>query len=156
LIIDTDLRNPWKYHADFAGDFWGVKTDKGLADYLLKEAEIEEILINPGIDKLTLLPAGRHLPNPAELLSSKRMEQFIREVTSRYGSNRICIFDSPAMLRYTDPLVISDLVDGILLVVEAERTTPEEMKKLIKLLEGKNVIGTILNKSKEKYKNEYV
>jgi protein-tyrosine kinase len=156
LIIDTDLRNPWKYHYDFAGDFWGLTATKGLADYLLEEAEIEDLLVNPGIEKLTLLPAGRHLPNSAELLSSKRMEKFIHEVKTRYGQERICIFDSPALLRFTDPLVISDLLDGILLVVEAERTTPSEMKKMVKLLEGRNVLGTVFNKSKEKHQSDYV
>ncbi|NNG01200.1 MAG: polysaccharide biosynthesis tyrosine autokinase [Desulfobacteraceae bacterium] len=156
LLIDTDLRHPWKYHYDFAGDFWGFKADKGLADYLTKDLDIADLLINPGIEKLTLLPAGGYLPNSAELLSSNRMAQFIHEVKSRYGSDRICIFDCPALLRYSDPLVISDLVDGILLVVEAERTTPDEMKKVVKLLEGKNVLGTVFNKSKEQHKNDYV
>jgi protein-tyrosine kinase len=156
LIIDTDLRHPWKYHYNFTDDFWGVHADRGLADYLLGNAKIEDLLINPGIERLTLLPAGRHLPNSAELLGSNRMEQFIKEVKTRYGQDRICIFDCPAMLRYTDPLVISDLIDGILLVVEAERTTPEEMQKLVELLEGRNVMGTVFNKSKEKHKNDYV
>jgi non-specific protein-tyrosine kinase len=148
LIVDTDLRNPWRYHYDFSQDFWGIKPDKGLSDYLQGRAEIEELLVNPGIDKLTILPAGKPLANSAEMLGSKRMETLIGEIKSRYGSNRICLFDCPAMLPYTDPLVIKNFVDGILLVVEAEKTTPEDITKCVKLLEGKAILGTIFNKSK--------
>jgi len=156
LIIDTDLRHPWKYHYNFATDFWGLKAEKGLSDYLLGNAEIEELLINPGIDKLTIIPGGKPLPNSAEVLGSQRMVEFVTEVKSRYGSNRICIFDSPALMRYADPLVFTHLIDGILLVVEAEHTKPDEIKKVLELLEGRPVLGTVFNKSREKYNNEYV
>jgi non-specific protein-tyrosine kinase len=156
MIVDTDLRHPWKYHYDFAHDYWGLNPGKGLADYLLGQAEIEDILVNPGIEKLTIMPAGRPLPNSAELLGSNRMEQFILEVKNRYGLNRICIFDSPALLLYTDPLVFTHLLDGILLVVEAERTTPADLEKVMGLLEGKPLLGTVFNKSKGRYHKDYV
>jgi non-specific protein-tyrosine kinase len=148
LIIDMDLRNPWRDHFDFAHDFWGIEPEKGFADFLMGEAEIEDIIINPGIEKLTIIPAGKPLQNSSELLSSQRMEQFIMDVKKRYGSNRICLFDSPALLPYTDALVISHLIDGIVLVVEAERTAPDDVKKAFKLLQGKPLLGTVLNKSR--------
>jgi protein-tyrosine kinase len=155
LIVDTDLRNPWKYHYNFAHDFWGLDTERGLSDYLLEEAEIEELLVNPGIEKLTILPAGKPLTNSAEMLGSERMEKFITETKNRYGLNRICIFDCPALLPYTDPLVLTHLIDGILLVVEAERTTPEDLKKMVKLLEGKPILGIVFNKAKEPSTKDY-
>jgi non-specific protein-tyrosine kinase len=155
LIIDTDLRNPWKNHYDFSYDFWGIRTEKGLTDYLLGNAEIEDLLINPNIEKLTILPAGKPIENSAEMLGSQRMEQLVKEIKKRYGSNRICIFDCPAILPYTDPLVITHLIDGILLVVEAEKTTPNDLKKTIKLLEGKTILGTVYNKSSEKMRKDY-
>lgn len=148
LIIDMDLRNPWRNHFDFAMDFWGLTPEKGLADFLLGEAEIEDVILNPGIAKLTIIPAGKSLPNSAELLSSQRMADFIYDVKKRYGSDRICLFDSPALLPYTDALVISHLIDGILLVVEAERTSPDELKKALKLLADKPLLGTVFNKSR--------
>jgi non-specific protein-tyrosine kinase len=148
LIIDMDLRNPWSNHFDFANDFWGLNPEKGLADFLLGDVEIEDVILNPGIEKLTIIPAGKSLPNSAELLSSQRMVNFVQDVKSRYGSDRICIFDSPALLPYTDALVISDLIDGILLVVEAERTSPDDLKKALKLLADKPLLGTVYNKSR--------
>jgi non-specific protein-tyrosine kinase len=154
LLIDADLRDPWKNHYDFSLDFWGIKTEKGLSDYLMENASIEELLVNPGIDKLTILPGGKPVPNSAELLASKRMEQFVRDVKQRYGSNRICIFDCPAILRYTDPLVFAHLIDGVLLVLEAERTTPEELKKAIGLFKDCTILGMVFNKSKDVLKND--
>jgi non-specific protein-tyrosine kinase len=151
LIIDVDLRNPWRNHFDFAYDFWGLKPEKGLADFLLGDAEIEDVILNPGIEKLTIIPAGKSLPNSTELLSSQRMEKFIDDVKNRYGANRICIFDTPALLPYTDAMVISHLIDGILLVVEAERTIPEDLKKAVKLLQGKPLLGTVFNKSRNSF-----
>jgi non-specific protein-tyrosine kinase len=149
IIIDMDLRHPWRNHFDFAQDFWGLKPEKGFADFLMGEAEIEDIIVNPGIEKLTIIPAGKALPNSSELLSSQRMEQFIMDVKNRYGSDRICIFDSPALLPYSDALVISHLIDAIILVVEAERTSPSELKKAFKLLKDKPLLGTVLNKSRD-------
>lgn len=150
LIVDTDLRNPWRTHFDFATDFFGVSPEKGLSDYLLGNARIEDLFINPGIEKLTILPAGKPLPNSSELLGSDKMFSLIKELKQRYGKERVVIFDSPALLAFTDPLVYSHLIDGILLVVESERTNPDDIKRVMKLLKNKNLFGTVLNKNKDK------
>jgi non-specific protein-tyrosine kinase len=149
LIVDTDLRNPWRTHFDFATDFFGVSPEKGLSDYLLGNAAIEDLFINPGIEKLTILPAGKPLPNSSELLGSEKMENLILDLKERYPE-RVVIFDSPALLAFTDPIVYSHLIDGVLLVVEAERTTPDDIKRAMKLLKDKPLFGTVLNKNKDK------
>lgn len=148
LIVDCDLRNPWKKHFDFSTDFFGIHIREGLADYLQKKVALEEILLNPGIDKLTILPGGRPLPNSAELLGSTRMKGLVAELKTRY-QDRIVIFDSPALLACTDPLVFSDDIDGVILVVQAERTSPEDLKRVTELLKDRNLLGTVLNKSSE-------
>ena len=56
MLVDLDLRSPSVHN------YFGIKAEKGLADYLLNEAELQEMLIHPGIDRLVLLPAGRALP----------------------------------------------------------------------------------------------
>ena len=148
LLVDADLRNPTFKHYDFAEDFFGVEVKKGLADYLTDSLEISDLMLNPGIEKLTILPGGRILPNSAELLGSSKMETLVRELKSRYRKDRIIIFDSPALLVCTDPLVLSNFVDGVLLVVEEERTTDSDLKRVMELLADKPVFGTVLNKSK--------
>ena len=148
LLIDADLKNPSIHHYDFASDFLGVDISKGLADFLLGESELKELFINPGIEKLTILPAGRPLPNSSELLGSPKMEKLIKEIKSRY-KERIIIFDCSSVLVGPDPLVFSHLMDGILLVVEAERTTPDQIKRTMNLLSGKPVFGVVMNKNRE-------
>jgi len=146
LLVDADLRHPSIHHYDFANDFFGVHITKGLSDYLLGQVDIPDLLINPGIQKLTILPGGRPLPNSSELIASSRMQSLVKEMKSRYTGDRIIIFDSPSLLVCTDPVVLSQFVDAILLVVEAERTSPNDIKRAMELLKGKHLVGTILNK----------
>jgi non-specific protein-tyrosine kinase len=148
LLVDADLRKHTKYHKDFAVDFFGTDMTEGLSNYLLGQTEISDILVNPGIDRLVLLPAGRPLPNSAELLGSPRMVKLVKDIKSRYADDRIIIFDSPSLLSCADPLVLSRYADGILLVLEEERTTADDLKKTMELLKDKPVFGTLLNKSR--------
>jgi non-specific protein-tyrosine kinase len=148
LLVDADLRQHAKPHKDFAADFFGTDMTEGLSNYLLGQAKISDLLVNPGIDRLVLLPAGRPLPNSAELLGSPRMVKLVNDIKSRYADDRIIIFDSPSVLSCADPLVLSRYVDGILLVLEEERTTVEDLKKTMELLKDKPVFGTLLNKSR--------
>ena len=99
---------------------------------------------------MTIIPAGRRALNSAELLASPRMELMINELKSRYGSERIIIFDCPASLSCVDPMVFSHLVDGVMFVVESERTTSEELKKTMALYKDKPNLGVIINKSNDK------
>jgi non-specific protein-tyrosine kinase len=148
LIVDCDLKNHSNHHKSFGNDFFGTAMDEGLSNYLLEQAELQDLLINPGIDRLVLLPAGRTLPNSTEMLGSPRMEMLVNDIKCRYPSDRIVIFDSSSLLTSADPLVLTRYVDGILLVVEEEKTTTEGLKKVTELLKDKPVIGTVMNKSK--------
>ncbi|MCD6185114.1 MAG: polysaccharide biosynthesis tyrosine autokinase [Deltaproteobacteria bacterium] len=149
LLVDADLRRPANTHFDFARDHFGLNTKQGLADYLLGQVELQDLLINPGIDKLTILPSGRALPNSAELLGSARMEQLIIEMKNRY-QDRIVIIDGPSIFMCPDPVILSRLVDGVLLVVETERTSPKDIKRLLELIGNRPIIGTVLNKDRSK------
>jgi non-specific protein-tyrosine kinase len=151
MVVDTDLRNPWRSHRDFAHDFFSLTPEKGLVDYLENDAELSDIIINPGINKLTIIPAGRRAINSAELLSSPRMEFLVKELKTRYGNERIILFDCPASLSCVDPMVFAQLVDGIVFVVESDRTTNEDLKKAMALFKDNPILGVIFNKSKEKY-----
>jgi protein-tyrosine kinase len=146
LIVDCDLKTHTKKHKQFAQDFFGLGATKGLSDYLLGNAEIPDILLNPGIERLVIVPAGTTLPNSAELLSSHRMAALVDDFKNRYPSDRIIIYDCSALLAHTDSLVMTKYVDGILLVVEEKRTSSEQIKKVMELLKDKPVIGSIINK----------
>ena len=149
LIVDADLKNPTKEHFDFARDFFNVDVDTGLADVLLEKVSLDEALINPGIEKLTILPGGGCIDNSSELLGSPQMEHLVKDVKRRYP-DRIVIFDTPAILACADPVQLSKFVDSVLFVVEEEKTSADDIKQATKLLSDIHVIGMILNKSKSR------
>ena len=148
LIIDADLRKPTKRHTAFSTDFFSLDVNVGLTDYLKGEADIPDILINPGIKKLTLIPSGKPVDNAPELLNSIRMEEMMSEIKSRYASDRLVIVDGPAMLPFPDAVILSRYVDGVIAVIEAEKTSSEDLKKMMDGLKGIPVLGTVLNKSR--------
>jgi protein-tyrosine kinase len=142
LLVEADMKTSSMHR------YLGMDVRNGLSDYLMSETEIPDALINPGINKLVILPAGRPISTSAELLGSPRMEALVKEMKNRYP-DRFIIFDGPPMLAFADPLIFSRLIDGILLVVEAEKTSKKDIARVMELLKGKPVIGAIYNKAKE-------
>jgi protein-tyrosine kinase len=149
LVVDADLKNPAKDHYDFATDFFSMKVETGLADVLLGTIQMDDALINPGIEKLTILPGGNYLHNSAELLGSPQMELLVKDIKTRY-KDRIVIFDTPAVLSCADPIQLTKFVENVLFVVEEEKTSAEDIRQSMKLLSDINIIGMIINKSKLK------
>jgi non-specific protein-tyrosine kinase len=148
MLVDADLKKPERDHLNFSADFFGLQDNKGLSDYLLGSADIPELLINPGIQKLTILPGGKALSNSAEMLGSPKMEVLMSDIKRRYSKDRVIIIDGPSILAGADALVLAKYVDGILLVIEERKTTSGELKKVLELLNKKPVVGTLLNKAK--------
>jgi len=142
LLVDTDLRKP-SIHS-----YFGFEVGQGLSDYLKNGACLSDLLVSPGIEKLVILPGGKPMNNSAELLGSPRMESLVKEMKERYA-DRFIIFDSSSLLSYADALVFSRFIDGILIVVEAEKTTRSDLKRTLEMLGDKPVIGTLLNKYRD-------
>jgi exopolysaccharide/PEP-CTERM locus tyrosine autokinase len=143
LLVDTDLRGPKIHH------YLGCNTGKGLSDYFRHDTPVSELLINPGMDKMTVLLGGKPLSGPTEILGSPKMEKLVQEMKHRY-SDRYIIFDCPPVLAMPDALVFSSYVDGVILVVEAGKTPREQIRKAVEQLNGRNILGLVMNKSKEK------
>ena len=148
LIIDADLRKPTQKHTSFSTEFFTLNVERGLTDYLEGDADISEILINPGIEKLTLIPAGVPVDNSPEVLNSSRMQEMILEIKNRYPADRVVIVDGPAVLPFPDAMILARYVDGVILVIESERTSNQDLKKMMLRLKEANIIGTVLNKSR--------
>ena len=140
LLVDTDFRNPTVHH------YLGCNTDQGLSDYLRQDAPIAELLLNPGLAKMVVLPAGRPFHGSTEMLGSPKMEKLVEEMKRRYPE-RYVIFDCPPILAVPDTLIFSSYVDGVIMVVEAGRTPKEQIRKAVELLEGRNIVGVVMNKA---------
>ena len=151
MLVDADLRNrssKQRNTANIADVFFNSESESGLSDFLSGTAAIEDLLVNPGIPGLTILPSGKALPDSAALLASPKMEDMINDMKSRYSIDRILIFDCSSFLSSADALVLSRFVDAVLLVVENERTETKALQRMIELLDDKKIIGTVINKSR--------
>lgn len=143
LLVDMNLRRPMVTAAfGLNGQF-----AHGVADYLLHDTPVEDMLVHPQMDKVVLLPAGRPLPGSTEVLASPKMERLVVELKSRYP-DRYVIFDCPHLLGMSDSFVFSSYVDGVVLVVEAGRTSRSDIKAALDLLAERNLIGMVVNKGR--------
>lgn len=148
LLVDTDLRRPAVHK------YFDFEPDTGLLDYLNGDAALKEMMVNPVFKRLVLLPGRGTSSESSELLSSPRMTNLVKELKSRYQS-RIIIFDLPPILGIDDALVFLPNVDATLLVVENGKNTQSEVQKSLRILEGSNLIGTVLNKADEEIRDLY-
>jgi capsular exopolysaccharide synthesis family protein len=141
LLVDLDMRRPAIHHS------FGIDVGRGIADYLIDEVDLADLLVHPGLERLVLLPVGKPVSGSSELLSSKKMQQLVKEVTDRYAT-RIVIFDLPPLLHLDDALVFLPQVQSSILIVEEGVNTPAEVKQSLHLLEGSNLLGTVYNKAR--------
>ena len=143
LLVDANLRHP-SVHT-----YFGLTPEKGLSDYLTSDVPLSSLLINPaGIERFVILPGGAPLGNSSEMLSSPKMKQLVEELKERYRS-RIVLFDLPPLLSSADALAFSPYVDAALLVLEEGKTSEEEIQRAAELLQNTQLIGTVLNKSRQ-------
>jgi exopolysaccharide/PEP-CTERM locus tyrosine autokinase len=138
LLVDCDLRNPSLTR------WFGLQEKKGLSDYLIGGAEIQDLLIKTSIDKLSILSGGTIQDNPVELIGSKKMKNLVQDLKSRYD-DRYIIIDSSPILATTEPSVLNEMVDGIILVIKSGDTPRETIQQAVKLLNKNKILGVVLN-----------
>ncbi len=138
LMVDCDLRRP------SLGGLFGLKSGTGLADYLQDRSDLPALIGKTGVNKLSLLPSGKPPVNPAELLSSARMQTMIDELSARY-EDRIILFDSPPMLIAAETTVLAGKVDAVLLVVRQGTAGKAQVKKLIDTFGAERILGVVFN-----------
>jgi protein-tyrosine kinase len=120
------------------------ESDKGLSDYLLDDCPVSDLIIWPGIDKLTVISGGRHIHESTELLGSTRMAELVHEMKTRYP-DRYVFFDTPPILDSADALAFVPLVDHIIIVVKAHVTQEDDVKTSLELIPQEKVAGFVLN-----------
>ena len=138
LIIDCDLRRP-KVHKVF-----GISHVHGLSTYLSRDAELGTLIHALPVPNLSLLPCGPTPPNPAELISSEKMREMLAILSEQFDH---IIIDSPPLINVTDPVILSTMVDGVIMVVQAGRSTRDVVRRASQELTGvgAKVFGVVLN-----------
>lgn len=140
MLVDFDLRQPR------IGDYLGIPMERSLNDLLDVGAKLSDILVNPDMPRLVVLPTRYPVSNPSETLSSKKISDLIKELRERYES-RIIIFDLPSLLHSDDAISVIPQIDCILMVVANGMSTKREIEDSLRHLSKANLIGTVFNKA---------
>lgn len=141
LLVDCDLRRQ-RIH-----ELLGIGSEKGLNEYLLDDCPISDLMVWPGVEKLTVISGGRTISESSELLGSLRMKELVDDMKHRYPE-RYVIFDVPAVLAGADALAFAPLVDHIVVTVKAGETPMPEVTRALKMLPREKVVGLVLNRQR--------
>ena len=139
LIMEGDLRNP-SVHRMF-----NISNIKGLTDILLQNKVFADCVHCTDVKNLHVLTCGAIPPNPSEMLSSKKIRDFIKSLREYYD---YVFIDAPPIGIVTDAGIISTYTDGCIFVVGAGEADIEMAKVSKERLEkvGANILGVVLNK----------
>ena len=155
LLIGSDMRKPIIARA------FGVEMTPGLTDILLGnhpwrdtvktvtdlimgKMTLDEIMMTPGLDNLHIITSGSIPPNPAELIESKLLKDFIKEAKKEYD---FILFDSPPILSTADAAILGVKMDGVLLLYRVGTVSRGLLKRSTTQLEQVrcNILGVIIN-----------
>ena len=148
LLIDADLRNP------SISKMFDTSNTQGIMDILLGKRNIQDCVKKTKQENLYILTGGTIPPNPAEVLSSKKMSEFIESIKDEYD---YIFIDSPPVGVVSDASIISAYSDGVIFVVGANEVDSNLAKIAKERLDSvkANIVGVILNKFKTDTNSEY-
>ncbi len=141
LVIDADMRRP-RLHSVF-----GISNAQGLSTILSSAMNAREIVETVQYDedsKLHLLPSGPIPPNPAELIGSEQMTNFLKVMQDEFTH---VVVDSPPIASFTDGVLIASMVDGVILVVHSGKSSRQVVRRARQFLQdvGAKIFGVVLN-----------
>ncbi len=137
LLVDADMRHPIQHHV------WGLTNATGLSNIIVDQVAIKSSVqeVMPNLD---VLSSGVLPPNPLALLDSQRMATLIANFNREYD---LVIFDTPSLSGMADAAVLSNLTDGILLVVRpgvVDWNSANAAKEFL-TQSGQKVLGIVIN-----------
>lgn len=151
LIIDADMRRP-RLHSIFH-----MENGIGLSSMLaseLSDADVNSAIKQDERTKLHVMTSGPIPPNPAELIGSEQMVSLLRILQSKFTH---VVIDSPPIASFTDGVLIASMVDGVILVVHAGRSSRQVVKRSRQMLQeiGAKIFGVVLNNVNLNNKDNY-
>lgn len=137
LLVDADMRKPSQHH------LWGLINSIGLSNVMVGENDLQKA-VQRVTDNLSVLTSGVMPPNPLALIDSERMTNFIEMLSLNYD---YIVFDTPPLVGTAETAVLSQMVDGVLVVVKpglVDSGSANAAKSLLERSEA-NVLGIIAN-----------
>lgn len=149
LLIDGDVAKP------HISELFGLRSEPGLLDILRDESmDVESVILPTDMPGLSILPAGQQSDTATELLASARMEEVLRQITTR-DPNRIVLLDSPPLLHTSESRVLASIAGQIVLVVRANETPQQAVLDVLDLLDEGKSVGLVLNQADESARKGY-
>lgn len=141
VLIDGNFRHPTLHN------FFEIENRIGLSDFISRNEKVEGVLKKTKLPNLSVIPSGAANSNPTEYFESKELKDLILKLKGEFN---YLIFDSAPIITYPDSLILASQMDGIILVVQAERMRWEAIQKVKEQLEltHANILGVVLNKKK--------
>jgi capsular exopolysaccharide synthesis family protein len=154
VIVDADLRKP------SLGKFFGIEADWGLSNFLAGHAGLRTDYVHKtSVPGLSILPAGPKTPNPLALLSSDRFRDLLDALSKVFN---FVLVDSSPILTVADTRMLVSSVEGVVIVIQANKTPREIVKRARQELEqsGASILGGVINRADLKqpqyaYYNQY-
>ena len=140
LLADLDLCRPSVHR------YFELEPALGLNDHLTNGAPLEDVLINPGVQRLVIAPTTRPVDNSSELLASERARALVTELAERYPA-RIVVYDLPPVLATDDAVAFLPHVDAVLLVMRDGKTLQRDVQRTLELIQSRPLLGTVLNRA---------
>jgi polysaccharide biosynthesis transport protein len=139
LLIDADLRHP-RLHTLF-----GLADRIGLSSFLTDQADLSDAILRTDVPGLALLPSGPRQHNPAELLTSPRLKELLDTLR---GDFDYILIDTPPLLTVSDPCVVVQRADAVLLVIRNSRNCRPRAQQARAVLDtmGAKILGIVLNR----------
>lgn len=147
LIVDCDMRR-----RSMAKNL-GVHAKKGIYSVLSGEVRLRDAVVKTQTPRMDFLDAEPHIPNPSDLLNSRRFSRLIAEAKNEYG---YILFDTPPVGTFVDAAVLGAKVDAVFMVVREQFTRKDEVARAADQLRTANVplAGIVMNFC-ERQSNEY-
>lgn len=149
ILIDADLRRARQHN------LFGLTKQPGLAEAILAE-DIAPYIREVGkeLPNLRVLTAGAAIPFPAEVLGSQRMERLLAQLTQLA---EVVVVDTPPVLAVTDAQIVGRLVDGVVVVIDAQATSGVAVRRMLEAMVQVNapLVGAVLNRVDERRRSYY-
>lgn len=148
VFVDCDLRKPQ------LDKVFGVERNPGVAEYLLENTSLDAIIKDTEEEGLKIITSGRIPPNPAEVIDSERMKQFISQLKERFD---VILFDSPPVISVTDAAILAEMLDYMIWVVRSGKTFVPLMRRVKDKFSRVNekILGSVLNDVKAHHSSYY-
>ncbi len=148
LLVDADMRKP-RLHEVFKKN-----NEIGLSNFLSGQAVFTDLAQKTEIDNLFLVPGGPYVPNPSELLTSHKMKEFIEKAKAKFD---IILFDTSPIAVVTDAVILSQAVDGSIVVLQGDKTNKRVLPRISQLLKEARarIVGVLLNRVSPAHSDDY-